>query len=451
MSTEAAKTEVGSYFISNYPPFSQWSGDALAHIQSAMANSPLKQLLRDGASQETPLGLYLHIPFCRKRCKFCYFKVFTQMNAEEIERYVSALTREIELVSQQPVMGGRPIRFVYFGGGTPSFLSVKQLQSLFQRLHQSITWEQAEEVTFECEPGTLSESKVIALRELGVTRLSLGVENFSDAILEENGRAHLSKEIHKAWDWIVAANFPNVNIDLISGMVGETWDNWRENVRRTLELSPESVTIYQMELPFNTVYSKDLLQTQQAAPVADWQTKRDWVRYAFEEFQAAGYKVSSAYTVVKDPNKVSFSYRDNLWRGSDLIATGIASFGHLSGVHYQNVPEWNQYLGALLDEDRLPIGRAFVPTTDQSLIREMILQLKRGYLETEYFQTKFETDIAERWKDVWAGYVRDGFAEMKVDSSGHCNRIELSMDGLLRVDALLPAFFEPQFRGVRYT
>jgi oxygen-independent coproporphyrinogen III oxidase len=451
MSTDATKTEVGSYFISNYPPFSQWTGDALDHIRSAMHAPPQMQQDNTGHSVNTPLGLYLHIPFCRKRCKFCYFKVFTQMNAEEIERYVSALTREIELVSQLPVMGGRPIRFVYFGGGTPSFLSVKQLQSLFDRLHKSITWEQAEEVTFECEPGTLSESKVIALRELGVTRLSLGVENFSDAILEENGRAHLSKEIHKAWDWILAAKFPNVNIDLISGMVGETWDNWRENVRRTLELSPESVTIYQMELPFNTVYSKDLLQTQQAAPVADWQTKRDWVRYAFEEFQTAGYKISSAYTVTKDTGKVSFSYRDNLWRGSDLIATGIASFGHLSGVHYQNVPEWANYLGALLDENRLPIGRAFLPSQEQSLIREMILQLKRGFLDVPYFESKFGVNIVERWRSVWDDYVQDGFASLTEDSSGACNRIELSMDGLLRVDALLPAFFEPHLRGVRYT
>ena len=205
MSTEATKTEIGSYSLSNYPPFSQWTSESLPLMLVAMAAAP----------RQVPLGLYLHIPFCRKRCKFCYFKVLTNVNADEIERYVSALSREIELVSQQPAMGGRPIRFVYFGGGTPSFLSVKQLHSLFERLHRSITWDQAEEVTFECEPGTLSEPKVQALRELGVTRLSLGVENFSDAILEENGRAHLSKEINRAWEWIQAANFPNVNIDLI--------------------------------------------------------------------------------------------------------------------------------------------------------------------------------------------------------------------------------------------
>lgn len=206
-----------------------------------------------------------------------------------------------------------------------------------------------------------------------------------------------------------------------------------------------------MELPFNTVYSKDILQTHKETPVADWQTKRDWVRYAFDQFQQAGYKVSSAYTVIKDPNKVSFSYRDNLWRGSDLLATGIASFGHVSGVHYQNVPEWPQYIGALLDENRLPLGRAYVPTKQQSLIREMILQLKRGYLDVAYFESKFQTNIAHAWQAEWDEYVRDGFVVLKENEQGECTRIELTVDGLLRADGLLPAFFEPQFRGVRYT
>jgi oxygen-independent coproporphyrinogen-3 oxidase len=441
MSTDATKTEIGSYFISNYPPYSQWNLDSLPLIEGALGAPP----------DDVPLGLYLHIPFCRKRCKFCYFKVLTNVNADEIERYVSALSREIEIVSQQPVIGGRPIRFVYFGGGTPSFLSVKQLRSLFERLHRSITWEKAEEVTFECEPGTLSEQKVQTLRELGVTRLSLGVENFSDAILEENGRAHLSKEILRAWDWIKAAGFPNVNIDLISGMVGETWDNWRDNVRRALELSPESLTIYQMELPFNTVFSKGLLETKQESPVATWETKREWVRYAFEQFQAAGYSISSAYTVVKDPTKVNFSYRDNLWQGADLLATGLASFGHLSGVHYQNVPDWNSYLKCLLDEERLPLGRAYKPTPLQSLIREMILQLKKGFLIVEYFQRKYGESIVERWNSEWKELVDEGFAHFVADADGRIERIELTMDGLLCVDGLLPRFFEEQFRGVRYT
>jgi len=434
--TEEKKTEVGSYFISNYPPYSQWKRESLPAIEEAMQQPP-----RDDA----PLGLYLHIPFCRKRCKFCYFKVFTDVKAPQVQRYVDALCTEISLVSKLPVMGGRPFRFVYFGGGTPSFLSPKQLTALADRLREHVTWDGAEEVTFECEPGTLSETKVKTLRnELGVTRLSLGIENFSDQLLEENGRAHLSKQVFDAWEWITAAEFPNVNIDLISGMVGETWDNWKENIRKTIELSPESVTIYQMELPFNTVYSKDILGNQIETPVADWPTKRGWLNYAYDELQAAGYSISSAYTLVKDPAKVNFSYRDNLWQGSDLLATGIASFGHVSGVHYQNVPDMEPYQTAL-EEGRLPLGRAMAPTQHQLLIRQMILLLKRGYLAFAPLNAKYGVDVYEQWKPVWDRYIEEGLMERTAEG------VRLTRDGLLRADSLLPPFFEPEHQGIRYT
>ena len=434
MTAEATKTEVGSYFISNYPPFSQWTPEQVDEVRAALAVPPA----------EVPLGLYLHIPFCRKRCKFCYFKVFTDKHADQIERYLAALSREIELISKVPAMGGRPFRFVYFGGGTPSFLSEKQLRRLVDRLEANIHWDKAEEVTFECEPGTLSEPKVHAIRALGVTRLSLGVEHFDDEILRDNGRAHESGEIYRAWPWIKAAGFPNVNIDLIAGMVGDNDEKWRETVRRALELEPESVTIYQMELPFNTVYSKDILGNHVETPVADWPTKRGWVDYAFDLFAAAGYAQSSAYTMVRHVERVSFSYRDNLWRGSDLLATGIASFGHISGVHYQNHAEWEQYCGAL-EGGELPLNRALRISPRQALIREMILQLKKGFLDGAYFKNKFGIDILAEWRSTWDEYVADGYATLDK------GRVELTRAGLLRVDALLPAFFEPEFRDVRYT
>ena len=432
--SESTKTEVGSYFISNYPPFSQWSADELDAVHAAMAAPPT----------EVPLGLYLHIPFCRKRCKFCYFKVFTDKNAPEVERYLAALSREIELVSQLPVLGARPFQFVYFGGGTPSFLSPKQLTRLVDRLRANISWDQAEEVTFECEPGTLSEAKINTLRDLGVTRLSLGVEHFEDTILRENGRAHESGEIYKSWPWIQAAGFQNVNIDLIAGMVGDTDATWQVAIGKTLELAPDSVTIYQMELPFNTVYSKDILGNKIETPVADWPQKRAWVDYAFDQLAEAGYTVSSAYTMVKDPQAVNFSYRDNLWRGSDLLATGIASFGHVSGVHYQNKPEWEDYCSTL-EQGQLPLNRGLRPTGHQRLVREMILQLKRGYLEAAYFQRKFDVDIFDHWRDVWQRYAGEGWANLAD------RKVQLTREGLLRVDSLLPAFFESEYRDVRYT
>ena len=291
----------------------------------------------------------------------------------------------------------------------------------------------------------MQESKLKTLKELGVTRLSLGVENFTDSVLEENGRAHLSKEVYKSWDWIKSLDFPNVNIDLISGMVGETWENWKFNIAEAIKFSPESITIYQMELPFNTVYSKDILGNKIETPVADWQTKREWLDYAYDEFLGAGYKISSAYTVVKDNDKVNFSYRDNLWQGSDLLATGIASFGHVSGVHYQNKADMKQYQTDLMEHGKLPLGRAYQPTSNQLLIREMILQLKRGYLDVGYFQDKFNVNILQQWADQFEGHRNNGMLDF--DDA----KIQLTRKGFLHADALLPVFFEEEHQGVRYT
>ncbi|HWA99843.1 MAG TPA: coproporphyrinogen III oxidase, partial [Pirellulales bacterium] len=156
------------------------------------------------------------------------------------------------------------------------------------------------------------------------------------------------------------------------------------------------------------------------------------------------YRISSAYTLVKDQPKVSFSYRDNLWRGSDLLATGVASFGHISGVHYQNLTEWGNYLETV-ERGELPLARGMRPTAHQLLVREMILQLKTGRLDAAYFRKKFGVEIVEHWRDAWDEYVSEGYATIDGDT------ISLTRDGLLRVDGLLPAFFEPQHQGVRYT
>src|SRR5437868_5334290 len=283
-------TGLGNYFVANYPPFSFWKPTYLPDARAALQAIP---------EAGTPLGLYLHIPFCRKRCKFCYFRVYTDKNARDVETYTDALVKEVSLYSKVPLVGGRPLKYVYFGGGTPSYLSAGQLRDLMGRLKAVMPWDGTEEVTFECEPGTLQQHKLETLREMGVTRLSLGIENFDPKILEFNGRAHLEEEIYRAYGWARELGFDQINIDLIAGMVGESWDNWRECVRKTIALSPDSVTVYQMELPFNTVFSQELRVIGQDQPfaesIADWPTKRAWVDYAFNEMAEAGYEVSSAY------------------------------------------------------------------------------------------------------------------------------------------------------------
>src|SRR6185436_16863110 len=209
---------------------------------------------------------------------------------------------------------------------------------------------------------TLTDHKLKTIRETGVTRLSLGIENFSDHILEINGRAHRSKEVYRAYNYAREIGFPQINIDLIAGMVEETEENWRDCVAKTITLSADSVTIYEMEIPYNTtIYQQMKAEGKLVAPVADWDTKRAWVNYAFSELEKVGYKVASAYTAVKDPAKTKFLYRDRLWAGADLLALGVASFGHIGGTHYQNHHDFDPYVSRV-NAGELPIYRALTPT-----------------------------------------------------------------------------------------
>jgi coproporphyrinogen III oxidase-like Fe-S oxidoreductase len=435
---ELDQTDVGSYFVANYPPFSVWTPDAVAaDAQSALCSAP------SGA----PLGLYLHIPFCRKQCHFCYFRVYINKNAREVEWYLDQIALEWDRYLETPAIAGRPLDFVYFGGGTPSFLSTAQLQRLVARLTATTPWTSAEEITFECEPGTLTESKLEAIRDMGVSRLSLGVENFDDRILEVNGRAHRSLEIDRVYQFARSIGFPQINIDLIAGMLGETDDNWQACIEKTLAFEPDSVTIYQMELPYNTTISRDLLNRtgQFSEPVANWATKRRWVSEAFDALERAGYHVGSAYTAVKDPSSTTFVYRDRLWQGADLVGLGVASFGHVNGVHMQNVDTWEKY-GAALENGGLPLGRAYRPTAEERMIREFVLQLKRGSVRPPYFAQKYGVDVLDRFEAPLASLSRDGCL-----AAASADRIVLTRDALLRVDVLLHRFFLPQHTGIRYT
>jgi oxygen-independent coproporphyrinogen-3 oxidase len=435
--TGAWKTEVGSVFVSNYPPYSFWSGENLSAVKEVLDSPP--------GPSPAGLGLYLHIPFCRRRCKFCYFRVYVDKNSAEIRTYLEALAREVEIYGNMPRVSGRTLGFVYFGGGTPSYISSGDLRTLARRLQASLSWDGAEEVTFECEPGTLTRTKLEAIKDIGVTRLSLGVENFNDEILRENGRAHLSREVFAVVPWIKALDFDQVNVDLIAGMVGETWSSWKDTVRKAVDMDADSVTVYQMELPYNTLYSKAALRGNGQGPgVADWETKREWHHYAFERLAAAGYEVSSAYTMVKKARTRAFVYRDSLWRSSDLIGAGVASFSHMGGLHFQNAAAWGDYIAAL-EGGQLPLDRAFATTAEERLTREMILQLKLGKISRGYFREKFGVDILAAFSQAYEDLKTEGM--LAWDSEA----VELTRKGLLRVDQLLPQFYHPKYRNARYT
>lgn len=429
--TVKTSTRAGNYFISNYPPFSFWSEDHAVEVELALNSEP---------NPEAKLGLYHHIPFCRKRCHFCYFRVYTDKNAKQIQEYLDGTITELKAMAAQPLIQGRKPYFIYFGGGTPSYLSAKQLSSLTDSMKAILPWDEAEEVAFECEPGTLNPSKMTAVKDIGVTRLSLGVENFDDHILQINGRAHRAPEVYRAYERAQAENFDQINIDLIAGMLEETEENWQRNIEKTIELSPDSVTIYQMEIPYNTgIYKEMKASGQLVAPVADWETKRRWVREAFEALEGAGYSIASGYTAVKNLERTKFIYRDELWSGADLIGLGVASFSHAAGVHFQNLTEIEPYIEAI-SAGELPVKRAFRTTEEERMIREFILQMKLGHVDLNYFAEKFGANLQERFEDQFSGLADEGLLHLEA------GEVKLTRDGLLCVDNLLHGFFLQQHR-----
>jgi oxygen-independent coproporphyrinogen-3 oxidase len=169
------------------------------------------------------------------------------------------------------------------------------------------------------------------------------------------------------------------------------------------------------------------------------------VREAFEALEAAGYSLATAYTAVRDATKKRFVYTERLWEGADMMGLGVASFGHISGVHVQNLDRWEPY-SETIREGNIPLNRAYAPTTEERMIREFVLQLKRGSLEPAYFMEKYQADVLARFGKELDGLVSEGYLTEASRAA-----ITLSRDGLLRVDELLHRFFLPEHSQIRYT
>jgi len=169
------------------------------------------------------------------------------------------------------------------------------------------------------------------------------------------------------------------------------------------------------------------------------------VAEAFEALERAGYHIGSAYTAVKDPAATKFIYRDRLWQGADMAGLGVASFGHVNGVHLQNKDTWETYSEAVLAGE-LPLGRAYRPTGEERMRRELVLQMKLGRLRPAYFADKYGADVLAQFADQWDSLRADGYL-----AEATPERIARTRDGLMRVDSLLPRFFLPQHTNIRYT
>ncbi len=416
----------GSYFVSAYPPFDAWSEAGLPAYREILAAEP---------PPETPLGLYLHVPFCERRCDYCYYLAYDDQGPE-IDHYLDAVAKELSACAGCRYLAQRRLDFVYIGGGTPSLLSSERLGRLISAIAGAFDPSEAREVTFECAPRSVTAAKLRLLRDSGVSRLSMGVQQLDDRVLRANGRLHLVADIERAWAAIRATGFDVVNLDLIVGLRGETDESFFGSLERTLELAPESLTLYQLEIPHNTPLFRDL-GGEAAPPPEDlpgWETKRRRLGRAFDRLADAGYTRRSAYTAVRDPERHAFLYQDLQYNGADLLGIGASSFSYLGGVHHQNRASLSGYLESI-DAGSLPLGRAYALDPDERLIRRMVLQLKLGRVDLAALGEEFAVDVGRRFADPLAELESDGCAIVEPD------RVQVSSRGLARIDRLLPLFY----------
>ena len=430
-----AEPLTGNYFVAAYPPFSAWSSSQAASIMAALEHLPAKE--------DIPWGVYFHLPFCEKRCDYCYYLSLSGTPRSEIALYADQLAAESALYSSLPRFAGRGPRFVYFGGGTPSLLPADVLKLLLDRLVERLSWHGAEEITFECSPKSTTAEKLAILHAAGVNRISLGVQQLDDEVLRLSGRIHLVSDVRRAVAEIKAFGFAEINVDLISGLRGQSDASFIEGVKRVIDLAPDCVTIYQLEVPANTPLSKALADEHVVAELADWETKRERVSAALELLAQHGYSVRNAYSAARGRRHNRFVYMEDQYRGADLIGLGLSSFSYVAGMHFQNTTNLREYREAIA-RCQFPIVRGYHLGFEEQMVRELVLQFKLGRVSRTYFQRKFDTDPVERFAFTLSELSAEGWIDWDDEY------VRLTSSGLARVDRLLPAFYLKQHQASSY-
>jgi oxygen-independent coproporphyrinogen-3 oxidase len=317
-------------------------------------SEPIEQLLETAS-------LYLHIPFCHTRCHYCDFNTYAGILPLR-EPYVRALLTEIALAGNmaRQVDGQlRRSRTIFFGGGTPSLLSVPQIGRILDACHEHFAVDQFAEITLEANPGTLSQEQLEGLRAAGINRLSMGAQSFDADLLKSLGRIHTPQQITQAVRFARAAGFTSINVDFMFGLPGQTMQHWRDTLERALDLSPEHLSLYSLIVeegtPFYTWAHEGRITP------GDEDLCADMYEYADERLQAAGY----ANYEISNWSLPGHESRHNLtyWLNLPYIGMGAGAYSSFGGRRFSNVLEPLDYI-RLLKQQRLPeveseeVGRA---------------------------------------------------------------------------------------------
>jgi len=318
-------------------------------------------------SRRGPLGVYLHIPFCRQRCSYCSFNTGPYHPAA-MDRFHSALLDEIDLVGEAAWAGDVTIGTVFFGGGTPSLLEPIELETILDRLRKRFALDPGAEVTVECNPESLTRAKAEGYRLAGVNRLSLGVQSLDDELLVRLGRLHSSDDARRAFDAARSAGVDNVSLDLMYGLPGQDVARWESTVRGVLAWRPEHLSAYALTLDEGSRWAGEGvagLPGEETVTAQYWALARMAREAGYEHYEISNYA------------RRGFRSRHNqvYWRAEEYLALGPGACGFLGDVRYGNVKPVERYCTAL-EAGGLPLGTHEVLTPAQRKAEKVILGLR---------------------------------------------------------------------------
>ena len=284
-------------------------------------------------------GLYIHIPFCRKKCNYCDFSSFPGQE-RQIDTYLGALGYEAVLHKEIAC------RTLYVGGGTPSILGDGQLHRLAKILRKNF-WPipQYQESTFEANPESLTPAKLATLRELGFNRLSLGLQSFNDEELNVLGRVHTAARFLEVYQTARTCGFTNINVDLIAGIPGQTEETFMESLRRVVALEPEHLSVYGLQIEEGTPFFAQ-------GVVCDQDLMRTLLEQARDFLKQSGYHHYEISNFAK-PGKES-KHNLNYWQNGEYIGLGCGAASHQQGTRRQNTPNLDEYI-ACMENGKTPI------------------------------------------------------------------------------------------------
>lgn len=408
--------------ISIYPPVILYNHTDIKKVWDVPSILP---------ESEREANLYVHIPFCAQKCEFCYFTSFPA-GRSVVERYVQALRNEIVTVSQKEIVQKKLFHSLYFGGGTPTYLSKENLTGLINLIRDKFPLSPECEICVEVRPGKeATRDKMEALFEAGVTRISMGAQSFVQEILDLNGRRQKIQDFFDVYEMLREIGFQNINIDLMSGMIGDTEETWKKTVDTVLNLRPENITAYKMCIYKSSKLYEKFVCTHKEDIFVPSDVELERIKYFYEQVHKAGYTESSNPYTLTRAKEYDHTYRLSRTSGADLLGLGLSSNSYFNHVVFQNTHDMEEYIQRL-DKGETPIKNGYHLSNDEEMKRALVFAVKTTSVNRRHFIDYFGKDPYLEYKTEFDHMSEDGLIEIKSDIINLIGDAYLFVDDIVR-------------------